>query len=558
MNEHGVAIRPKNTVIQTKNGIKYVYYVTDKVYLKDKKYNVNKRKCIGRMIDDSKMYINQFFKTYFPDVEVSETLRYNKSKVVKVGATTVLKSIFDKLQLSKYINACFSNNNSIDFDLSATIFNLASYLIVEESSSFQYYSHFARNHYTMDSSIENDVDISRFINKKISSKDQILEFNRMWFKDNVNNNRIYLSVDGTNINYSSEGVSLAEYGKAKDDNEEPIINLAIAFNHTNSRPLAYDLYKGSIVDMSQIKGFLKKINNFGLENVHLILDRGYFSKENIDLIMKDCCGFLMMCKENNIVIKEAIKDVKKQIESSRYYIPEYEIYGLTVKKKLFKQDLNGEERYFHIYFDSHRQIVQSKDFMFKIMEEYNEYKTKINQIINEKPSDYFIADVTKEKVLKDIQINYELVDKKAKDFGYFCIVSSNDLAAEEALTIYRSRDEIEKLYMVLKSHLGMNKINVHSDESIRGKFFIAFIATILRNELFTNLKELVKKDKKSFTVPAALKELDDIESLLNIDEKYVLDSSLTQKQKKICDKLGVRLSDFGKVNNELSSLVTLK
>ena len=45
-------LRPKTTKIQKRNGIGYVYQVIGKSYKKDKKYTVENRKLIGKMIDD--------------------------------------------------------------------------------------------------------------------------------------------------------------------------------------------------------------------------------------------------------------------------------------------------------------------------------------------------------------------------------------------------------------------------------------------------------------------------------------------------------------------------
>ena len=44
-------LRPKTTKIQKRNGIGYVYQVIGKSYKKDKKYTVENRKLIGKMID---------------------------------------------------------------------------------------------------------------------------------------------------------------------------------------------------------------------------------------------------------------------------------------------------------------------------------------------------------------------------------------------------------------------------------------------------------------------------------------------------------------------------
>lgn len=551
-------LRPNKTKIQPRGGYKYVYVVVDKKYNPGKKNYTEKRVCIGRMIDDQYMEINDVFAQYYPDaelIEVHKKIENKKSKVVKIGATTILKKIYEELKLDTYIKNTFSKGDGLEIDISNTIFNLACYMIINETAAFQYYPHFARNHYVMKSSVINDVDISRFIKEEISDKENILNFNRTWFENNVNNDNVYLSIDGTNINFEAEGVTLCEMGNAKDDETKPVIGLTYAYNHTNARPLAYDIYKGSIVDMSQIQEFLKKLNDFGLYKVSLILDRGYFSKSNIDLIMKECKGFIMMTKDNSKIIKEKIIEARTIINDVRYYLPEYELYGLTIKGKLFKQDLDGEERYFHIYFDEERKVKQKKNLFSEIKELVKAEEKWIDKKYDEeKHNKKVIRYILDEKdIIKNIEINEEYVNEIISNYGYFCIVSSMELTPLEALRIYRNRDEIEKVYRILKTHLEMDKIRVHSNASVRGKFFITFIASILRNELLQKIKKQKILDSKNNTVPAVLQELDDVEAIINSKDHYVLDASLTSKQKKINNSFNINTSFYSKILNELSN-----
>ena len=44
---------PKGTLIAKVSGKKYVYFVEEKVYKKDKKYNSDIRKCIGKVIENT-------------------------------------------------------------------------------------------------------------------------------------------------------------------------------------------------------------------------------------------------------------------------------------------------------------------------------------------------------------------------------------------------------------------------------------------------------------------------------------------------------------------------
>ena len=58
-------LRPKTTKIQKRNGIGYVYQLIGKSY---KKYTVENRKLIGKMMDEEWMIPNEYFEQYYPDV----------------------------------------------------------------------------------------------------------------------------------------------------------------------------------------------------------------------------------------------------------------------------------------------------------------------------------------------------------------------------------------------------------------------------------------------------------------------------------------------------------
>ena len=84
--------------------------------------------------------------------------------------------------------------------------------------------------------------------------------------------------------------------------------------------------------------------------------------------------------------------------------------------------------------------------------------------------------------------------------------------------------------------MGNRSLRVHGNESVDNKIFIEFVALIMRNKFYTELKEEMRKiDKKEnfMTVPAALKELEKIEMIRQTDGNYRLDHAVTATQKKI-------------------------
>ncbi len=110
------------------------------------------------------------------------------------------------------------------------------------------------------------------------------------------NDRIYISYDSTNKNSAAGDIDIVEFGKAKDDKGLPVFNLSIAMDRTNRVPLFYEEYPGSVTDVSQFTFMVDKAIEYGYKKIGFILDRGYFSKENIRYIDKNEYSFIIMCK----------------------------------------------------------------------------------------------------------------------------------------------------------------------------------------------------------------------------------------------------------------------
>ena len=53
--------------------------------------------------------------------------------------------------------------------------------------------------------------------------------------------------------------------------------------------------------------------------------------------------------------------------------------------------------------------------------------------------------------------------------GYFVIVTSRKMSAEDALELYKSRDASEKIFRGDKSYLGNKSLRIQSDEEVNAK-----------------------------------------------------------------------------------------
>ncbi|HBH11919.1 MAG TPA: transposase [Clostridiales bacterium] len=528
-----VRVKKKNTI--------YIDYEYDRIYDRDKQYTTPKRSTIGKLskADDTMMQPNQNFLKFFPEADLPEEKeRAYRSSCLRIGTYIVIKKIVKDYGLTEILGSHFSEK-----DLGLFL-DLATYSIISENNAGQYYPDYAYNHplNTENMRIYSDTKVSDFLNS--ITEDQSVEFLNVWNESKDHREKIYISYDSTNKNCQAGEVEMSEYGHAKDEKGLPIFNYAIAYDTHNNEPLFYEKYPGSINDVAQLQFLLDKVQGYGYKKIGFILDRGYFSKGNIEFM--DRCGyeFVIMVKGLASFVNQLIHDNKGTFENKRVHnIPEYNVSGMTVKKKLYVTD--ESDRYFHIYHSISKESSERTGLEAKIqqMTRYLSHHTNEIKEFGASLNKYFelYYDENQERFLFATE-QIGAIEREIDLCGYFVIITSRKMTAKEAINLYKSCDASEKLFQGDKSYLGNKSIRVHSNESASGKIFIEFIALIIRNKIYTYLKEEKKNlDKKPnfMTVPAAIKELEKIEMVRQLDNVYRLDHAVTATQKAILKAFGL-------------------
>lgn len=517
------------------NRNKYVMYEIDRKYDNKKKYNVPIRVSVGKVTEDGKMIPNSNYIKYFYDSKISNESRKNeRSSCIRIGTYILIKKIVEEKKLNEILEKVFG-------EYAGLIIDLASFMIVEESNANQYYEYYAYNHFqfTKGHRILSDSTISNVL--KNITETQKVEFLNMWNSRNDNKDKIYISYDSTNKNCQSGNINIAEYGHSKNDESKPIINTSIGYNHDNKEPLFYEEYPGSIVDVAQLQCVIDKAINYGYKNIGIILDRGYFSKKNLEYIDQNGYDFVIMAKSSSKFISKSIKNVIGAFENDRNnLIMKYNVYGKTYKEDVFEDD---NKRYVHVYFNEVRASIERKEIEEKILSLDNYYKKFIGTKNDlEGAEKYF--DIVRDKngyVVSVLQKNSSIQKEKEK-CGYFAIVTSKKMTAKEAIYLYKSRDESEKLFRMDKTFLGNNSYRAQSEETIKSKILIGFIALIIRNSMYTYLDEARENPdnrENYMTVPASIKELEKIEMIKQPNGMYVLDYAVTATQSKILNAFGI-------------------
>lgn len=117
----------------------------------------------------------------------------------------------------------------------------------------------------------------------------------------------------------------------------------------------------------------------------------------------------------------------------------------------------------------------------------------------------------------------------------------------------------KKLFRGDKSYLGNKSLRVQTDGAASAKIFVEFMALIVRNKIYTLLKdEMMNLEKKPnfMTVLTALKELEKIEMVRQLDGKYRLDHAVTATQKTILRAFHMSSNYIKDKSNELSEIIS--
>ena len=521
----------------------YIEYTYDRKYVPEKKYNVPMRTTIGKLSNDdpTMMYPNPNFEKYFPDIilPVEANNPASRSSCIRVGAFLVIKKIIDDYKLANHLSSWDDRGKGLLLDL-------ATYSIICESNVAQYYPDYAYNHpvLTPEQKIYSDSTISRFFSE--ITEDDRIDFLNSWNKNRNHKEQIYLTYDSTNKNCKAGDIEKAEYGHPKEDIGAAVVNYSLAYDINNQEPLLYESYPGSIVDVSQLQYLIEKVRGYGYKNIGFVLDRGYFSRDNLNYMDQCNYDFVIMVKGKASFVNGLIMDHKGEFETNRNCaIKAFRTYGMTVCDKLYADDT--KDRYFHIYHKVDRESAERAQLENELqrMEEMMN-KSKGKDIDFGKKYEHYYELTYHEKDGKRKFYGYkereDVIEKELKLCGYFTIVTSKKMNASDALLLYKSRDASEKLFCSDKSFLDNKSFRVSSNDALESKIFVEFIALIIRSKIYTQLRkrmaEMAKKPNY-MTVPAALRELEKIELIRQPGGNYKLDHAITATQKTILGAFGI-------------------
>ncbi|MFA6715908.1 MAG: IS1634 family transposase, partial [Victivallaceae bacterium] len=358
----------------------------------------------------------------------------------------------------------------------------------------------------------------------------------------------YLAYDTTSISSYSELLKQVRYGRNKDGERLPQINLAMVFGEESGLPVYFRKLPGNINDVSTMEKMIADAAFLELSKVKLVWDLGFYSAKNVNTLYHAHYKFIGGLRPDTKLARESVEAVRNDIVFYSNYLEGDDAYCVSksVKWDYFWRHRNGREEsgtrrlYVHVYYNEQRAAAERADFN----RELRELK---EAVLNGKATE---SQVERAKLFLDIkstpvrgvkvEYNDEAIHVQTRDFGYFVLISNDLKAGGAALECYRNKDMVEKTFNNLKNRLDFKRTLVSSAENLEGKLFAEFVALIY----IAYIHKVMKAENlyRNYSIQSLLDELDVIERFDYAGQRIHY-GEITEKQRKIYEAFGILAPD---------------
>ena len=109
------------------------------------------------------------------------------------------------------------------------------------------------------------------------------------------------------------------YGYNRDHEDLPQINMAMLFGQESKLPAYYRRMQGNISDVATLKTTIRSLDFLDASRMHFVLDRGFYSKSNIDDLLARRLHFTIALPIGRKWVEEIIEEHIDSVASPANY-----------------------------------------------------------------------------------------------------------------------------------------------------------------------------------------------------------------------------------------------
>jgi Transposase DDE domain len=351
---------PRGT--QIIKGTEYVFE-SDSKWNADKQYGTHKRTYIGKMVDGVFVPSTRHKLQTALDAATQASpgpVPITASARTFFGATYLFDAIGEKLGITEDVQSCFP-------EFWKQILSIAYYLIMEDRNPLSRFPRWSASHRHPFGAIipsQRSSELFGAIGEDSKQKYFLAQTRRRMETE-------YLAYDTTSVSSYSKLLKQVRYGHNKDHESLPQINLALLFGETTGLPVYYRKLPGNINDVSTIRRLLGDIDFLEFDKVKLVMDRGFYSEDNINTLFQHHYKFLIGVRKSLKLVQATLDEVRDSMLSRTSYSSRFRVnyHSRTVVwkyRKINKQsetvDQGDRRLYLHLYFNDQRAVDDKATF----------------------------------------------------------------------------------------------------------------------------------------------------------------------------------------------------
>ena len=526
----------------------YIYYTYKRTRSKNGKI-APLSNTIGKLVPDSDppmMYPNLNYYTYFAESTPTAVSDIKHDATIVLGPYMAFQKIVSDNQLDVALKQAFRDATTVEMILDA-----AAYEIVNETCAMKFFPVYSAGHMSFTTGMKIFEDST--VAKSVCSVD-----------DGIKGN--FLNAWAKSLEKSREAVVYTgSTGITTQKGEKPT-NYAVAYDAELELPVYYAANYGNLPDLSAV---MEELYALGYEKITNVQDGSNLPKKNVFKQLTSTVNPMVVWKGIRKTTSEYNLPLRGQFEGmEQYRIPGTDMYARTEQTRLNRND--AKVFFFHVFYDEYEASRQKRI----VNQTVDQYQKELEPLIGSARADevdtkyiaYFDLQYSEKPdgavVLSSVERNVPAIQRALNDAGYLTIITPDVSSAVEAYKRVLVRDLTEKLLTWDKPFLGVpvarDQTEGNASSNARGRFFVGFIASIIRAAIYHELK---KRNRNKYsrlygcTVSDVVKELEGFTALLGPDAIYHLQPNESPMALEVSEMLSVdtniNKNTISKLNHEL-------
>ena len=466
------------------NGTTYVYR-QESYWDKSKGRSATKQVCIGKLGGDGEIIYNKRFS----DPAARDALETGEviSESTVTGQSLVLAKAAEDSGLERVLR------RAVGSELADALMTLAWAVVGSGDGTMSSAAVWAEdNDCPLHENPPTSPDISRYLASV--SQNSIESFLAPWMNHRSKGKAQQYCFDITSVSSYNSSNAYVEWGYNRDKEKIAQINLALLTSVKGRIPTYFEILPGSMSDVRCIKTFTETMKKYGTGKMRMLLDRGFYSKENLLRLLDEHIGFYIPIPANIAWARELIDAYRDAVEMPEHIISIAEsgkdaLYGMAVVDKL-----DGRRVWKHLYYDTQRRTDHILTFFANLASWEDELIREDLKEKNQWAYDaYFFVKTTPKRGRKVIRNQVAINAYKTDRAGYWVILTNCEKNAALALEAYRERTYVEQSFDDMKNELDMARLRTHNQDTMRGRVFVQFLALVLTSQIRATQEDAWKR-----------------------------------------------------------------